>query len=160
MVDETYLLGFRDLIAAVFILMNDKGTQIKWNLRHQDGFRNDDRRVGALRMPHAKLIKHVSVQGRKIGNDDIRSVDPFVHQRIDTAGQIGVNGSKCIDIHPIKSRPDELFIRLVQVEYAAGCVVCFQSEAGYDKTSHLFSGAAVGCNLALFRHDSLSKKES
>jgi hypothetical protein len=56
-------------------------------------------------------------------------VDPFVHELVDAAGDIHVDGAKTADADVVERRLDKLLIRQIQVQRSAGGIIGFHAEA-------------------------------
>ena len=135
--DENLLLVGADLLAAVLVFVHHERAQVEGDALHQHRLGNDHRGVGFLRVPHAEFVEHIGVQRGQVGDDDVGLVDPAVHDRIDAAGEVGIDRPKAIDIHLVAGRLHQLLVGLVQVQHAPGRVIGLVAEAGDDKTGQL-----------------------
>src|SRR5690242_20160441 len=84
-------------------------------------------------MPHTQFVKCIGIHGRDVGHDDIGGKQLLIHRNIDNPGVYDFIGAHALETGRFDSRLDEILIRLIQVEFAAGLIIRFYPEAHYDE---------------------------
>jgi hypothetical protein len=67
-------------------------------------------------------------------------VDPFVHELVDAAGDIHINGSKTADADTVECWLDELLVGQIQVQRSTGGIIGFHAEPDDNKAVQFVLG--------------------